>query len=148
MKKILAIAVVLMMLCGFAFAEEEYFSVTDTVINVLSEYLETEVETESTYDTETLTNNALVAFVVPSGYLLTYQDNNGECYYWENYENSYEDSARLMIIALGTFYDLGLIEVGYFYAENGSVVISCYDLPSLGIYNNVEEFQIACVSVL
>lgn len=151
MKRIIAIAVALMMLCGFAFAEE-------SVVDAISSCLETEFTytgTESILNAlagsgeDIVLNNSLTAFVFPTGgYILEYTDKNGERYHWSNFELSYTDAGIDMCNIIASCYATNCIESGFFLVVDGDecVVIGDYYQTDYEVF--IEECLMVLISSL
>ncbi len=152
MKKFVAaiICVVMVMMCGVAFAEQDFMDNITTMLGC--ERADTGEVSYLTYMTEgelVLPNNTMFGIVYAdgSGFVIEYKDEEGKNHSWYNPEKNYEDACSVVMSVIGACYEGGYIECGVFHISGNETFVSIADSTIDGVCNNVEEFIKECVEL-
>lgn len=144
MKKFVTVVLVLIMVCGCAFA-----SVTSYISECLGleyTFLGSDSILEKVYEMEMPCNTATGVQSSDKGYYLEYKDSNGNSYGWMSDVDFYDATSQLSAI-LGALYANGEIDAGFYKFEGDEpkvIAISAYDLGE-DSYTNVADFLVAIV---
>lgn len=152
MKKIVAVALILMMICGIAFAEEEITTIPELIASF---YPEEELQSfgktsvaEALLGAKLPENSILIIQFNSGKFILEYEDNVGNCYYIvpDNYEGSSITEFTITNLATqNTLYEFGFVDSCWFLLEGDGNIYALYEGADNenGICDNWEDYQTA-----
>lgn len=159
MKKILALVLVLMMMCGFACAEEEVINVVDE-LNILTGTEPLEIAGGDTTVAHLIgileedidyPCNTVCAYVFDGGYFVEYFDEEKTSYSWFVMDDSLalDDYGVVTAVYLQALYAFEAVDNCYYYIGEGDWNVSLSRNPEMNAdFDDEEKFIDSCINEL
>lgn len=143
MKKLVCVALVLTMICGFALASPQ-----DELSDLLGmDYIKMGGISiiDSAFETGDMPFKTMFVLCADKGWYIEYRDNIGQYFGWNGLELNTTENEATMAFIIGAMFETNYINNGVMMASDGTV----YALTETGVgdeenyFNNVEDFILA-----